>query len=169
MAEKFVDTISFFNKKRNSVTMNISGFAKIFHEQIDEILWKSGQHDIFYSLLYAPPYPGAGQGSTSQWRYLKFIAVSALYICNKFNHVFELFHIGSLDIGTILLCVSSCQMQICANCPPVLWWSVEHIKPFLFAENVRRVPFRHRFVILDDLSSIQKSTLPLVNWWQTSW
>ena len=38
MAGKFVDTISIFNRKRNSVKMNISGFAKIFHEQIDEIL-----------------------------------------------------------------------------------------------------------------------------------
>ena len=38
MAEKFVDTISIFIRKRNSVKMNISGFAKIFHEQIDEIL-----------------------------------------------------------------------------------------------------------------------------------
>ena len=38
MAEKFVDTISIFNRKRNSVKMNISGFAKIFHEQIDEFL-----------------------------------------------------------------------------------------------------------------------------------
>ena len=36
--EKFVDTISIFNRKGNSVKMNISGFAKIFHEQIDEIL-----------------------------------------------------------------------------------------------------------------------------------
>ena len=55
MAGKFVDTISIFNKKRNSIKMNISGFAKIFHEQIDEIVFKSGQHDIFYSLLCAPP------------------------------------------------------------------------------------------------------------------
>ena len=55
MAGKFVDTISIFNKKRNSIKMNISGFAKIFHEQIDEILLKCGQHDIFYSLLCAPP------------------------------------------------------------------------------------------------------------------
>ena len=54
MAEKFVDTISIFNRKRNSVKMNISDFAKIFREQIDEILGKSGQHDIFYSLLCAP-------------------------------------------------------------------------------------------------------------------
>ena len=38
MAGKFVDTISIFNRERNSVKMNISGFAKIFHEQIDEIL-----------------------------------------------------------------------------------------------------------------------------------
>ena len=38
MAEKFVDTISIFNRKISSVKMNISGFAKIFHEQIDEIL-----------------------------------------------------------------------------------------------------------------------------------
>ena len=38
MAEKFVDTISIFNRKRNSVKMNIAGFAKIFQEQIDEIL-----------------------------------------------------------------------------------------------------------------------------------
>ena len=38
MAGKFVDTISIFNRKRNSVKMNIAGFAKIFHEQIDEIL-----------------------------------------------------------------------------------------------------------------------------------
>ena len=38
MAGKLVDTISIFNRKRNLVTMNISGFAKIFHEQIDEIL-----------------------------------------------------------------------------------------------------------------------------------
>ena len=38
VAGKFVDTISIFNRKRNSVKMNISGFAKIFHEQIDEIL-----------------------------------------------------------------------------------------------------------------------------------
>ena len=38
MAEKFVDTISIFNRKRNSVKMNISGFAKIFHEQIGGIL-----------------------------------------------------------------------------------------------------------------------------------
>ena len=38
MAGKFVDTISIFNRKRNSVKMNTSGFAKIFHEQIDEIL-----------------------------------------------------------------------------------------------------------------------------------
>ena len=38
MAGKFVDTISIFNRKRNSVKMNISGFAKICHEQIDEIL-----------------------------------------------------------------------------------------------------------------------------------
>ena len=38
MAEKFVDTIGIFNRKRNSVKMNISGLAKIFHDQIDEIL-----------------------------------------------------------------------------------------------------------------------------------
>ena len=38
MAGKFVDTISIFNRKRNSVKLNISGFAKIFHVQIDEIL-----------------------------------------------------------------------------------------------------------------------------------
>ena len=38
MAGKFEDTISIFNRKRNSVKMNISGFAKIFHEQMDEIL-----------------------------------------------------------------------------------------------------------------------------------
>ena len=38
MAGSFVDTMSIFNRKRNSVKMNISGFAKIFHEQIDEIL-----------------------------------------------------------------------------------------------------------------------------------
>ena len=38
MAGKFVDTISIFNRKRNSVKMNTSGFAKIFHEEIDEIL-----------------------------------------------------------------------------------------------------------------------------------
>ena len=38
MAGKFVDTISILNRKRNSAKMNISGFAKIFHEQIDEIL-----------------------------------------------------------------------------------------------------------------------------------
>ena len=38
MAEKFVDTISIFIRKRDSVKMNISGFAKIFHEQTDEIL-----------------------------------------------------------------------------------------------------------------------------------
>ena len=37
MAGKFVDTISIFIRKRNSVKMNISGFAKIFHEQIEEI------------------------------------------------------------------------------------------------------------------------------------
>ena len=40
MAEKFVDTISIFNRKRNSVKMNISGFAKIFHEQIDDFFMK---------------------------------------------------------------------------------------------------------------------------------
>ena len=34
---RFSDNSS-FNRKRNSVKMNISGFAKIFHEQIDEIL-----------------------------------------------------------------------------------------------------------------------------------
>ena len=38
MAGKFVDTIGIFNRKRNSVKMNISGFAKIFHDQIDEML-----------------------------------------------------------------------------------------------------------------------------------
>ena len=38
MAGKFVDIINIFNRKRNSVKMNIAGFAKIFHEQIDEIL-----------------------------------------------------------------------------------------------------------------------------------
>ena len=38
MAGKFVDTISIFNRKRNLDKMNIAGFAKIFHEQIDEIL-----------------------------------------------------------------------------------------------------------------------------------
>ena len=38
MAGKFVDTISIFNRKRNSVKMNKAGFANIFHEQIDEIL-----------------------------------------------------------------------------------------------------------------------------------
>ena len=38
MAEKFVDTISIFNRKRNSVKINIDGFAKVFHEQTDEIL-----------------------------------------------------------------------------------------------------------------------------------
>ena len=38
MTGKFVDIISIFNRKRNSVKMNIAGFAKIFHEQIDEIL-----------------------------------------------------------------------------------------------------------------------------------
>ena len=38
MAEKFVDTISIFNRKTNPIEMIISGFAKIFLEQIDEIL-----------------------------------------------------------------------------------------------------------------------------------
>ena len=38
MAGKFVDTISIFNRKIHSVKMNISGFAKILHEQIDEVL-----------------------------------------------------------------------------------------------------------------------------------
>ena len=35
---KFVDTNNIFNRKRNGVKMNKSGFAKIFQEQIDEIL-----------------------------------------------------------------------------------------------------------------------------------
>ena len=38
LSGKFVDTIDIFNKKRNAVSVNISGFAKIFHEQIGEIL-----------------------------------------------------------------------------------------------------------------------------------
>ena len=38
LSGKFVDTINIFNRKINAVSMNISGFAKIFHEQIDEIL-----------------------------------------------------------------------------------------------------------------------------------
>ena len=125
MAEKFVDTISIFNRKRNSVKMNISGFAKIFHEHIDEILWKSGQHDI-YSLLCAFPNRERGKGqrlSDVTWSLL----LSVLYIfVTSLTDISELFYMGSLDIGTILLCVSSCQMQICANCPQVLWWPFEH-------------------------------------------
>ena len=38
LSGKFVDTIDIFNRKRNAVSVNISGFAKIFHDQIDEIL-----------------------------------------------------------------------------------------------------------------------------------
>ena len=37
LSEKFVDTFNIFNSKRNAVKMNVSGFAKVFHEQIDEI------------------------------------------------------------------------------------------------------------------------------------
>ena len=49
------------------------------------------------------------------------LLLSVLYIfVTSLTDVSELFHIGSFDIGTILLCVSSCQMQICANCPQVL-------------------------------------------------
>ena len=35
--EKFVDNIYIFNRTRNVIKMNISTFAKIFHEQIDEM------------------------------------------------------------------------------------------------------------------------------------
>ena len=35
---KFVDTVDIFSRKRNAVGVNISGFAKLFHEQIEEIL-----------------------------------------------------------------------------------------------------------------------------------
>ena len=53
-----------------------------------------------------------------KWPLYNFVSV---YIfVTSLTDVSELFHIGSLDIGTILLCVSSCQMQICANCPQVL-------------------------------------------------
>ena len=38
LSGKFIDTINIFNRKRNAVRMNESGFAKIFYEQIDEIL-----------------------------------------------------------------------------------------------------------------------------------
>ena len=38
LSGKFVDTIIIFNRKRNAVSVNISGFAKIFNEQIDEFL-----------------------------------------------------------------------------------------------------------------------------------
>ena len=38
LSRKFVDTIDIFNRKRNAVSVNISGFAKIFHEQIDDFL-----------------------------------------------------------------------------------------------------------------------------------
>ena len=38
LSGKFIDTINIFNSKRNAVKMNISEFAKIFHEQIDVIL-----------------------------------------------------------------------------------------------------------------------------------
>ena len=49
------------------------------------------------------------------------LLLSVLYIfVTSLSDVLELFHIGSLDMGTNLLCVSSCQMQICANCPQVL-------------------------------------------------
>ena len=116
MAGKFVYTISIFNRKRNPVKMIISGFAKIFHEQIDEILWKSDHHDIFYSLFRAPPWPRAGQGSTSQRRYLKFIAVSALYICNRLNRCFRFFPHRIPGYRFIFIIVFCCQMQICANC-----------------------------------------------------
>ena len=49
------------------------------------------------------------------------LLLSVLYIfVTSLTDVSELFHIGSFDIGTILLCVSSCQMQICVNCTQVL-------------------------------------------------
>ena len=38
LSGKFDYTFNIFNRKRNAVKMNISGFAQIFHEQIDEIL-----------------------------------------------------------------------------------------------------------------------------------
>ena len=38
LSGKFVDTIDIFSRKRNAVSVNISGFAKIFHEQTDETL-----------------------------------------------------------------------------------------------------------------------------------
>ena len=38
LSGKFVDAINIFNSKRNAASMNMSGFAKIFHEQIDDIL-----------------------------------------------------------------------------------------------------------------------------------
>ena len=37
LSGKFVDTINIFNRKRNAVIVNISGFAKIFHEHVVEI------------------------------------------------------------------------------------------------------------------------------------
>ena len=51
------------------------------------------------------------------------LLLSVLYIfVTSLTDVSGLFHIGPFDIVTIimLLCVSSCQMQICANCPQVL-------------------------------------------------
>ena len=38
LSGKFVDTTYIFNRSSNAVNMNISKFAKIFHEQLDEIL-----------------------------------------------------------------------------------------------------------------------------------
>ena len=38
LSGKFVYTIYSFNRKRNAVKMNISWFAKTFHEQIDKFL-----------------------------------------------------------------------------------------------------------------------------------
>ena len=76
----------------------------------------------------------------SDVRYLKFIAVSAFYICNKFNKCFRIF--PDRVLGYLYIFADKCR-----SVPTVAKFSddrLPHMKPFLSAEHVRRVPFRHR-------------------------
>ena len=61
LSEKFVDTTNILNRKSKTIRMNISAFARTFHNnQIDEILCKSDRCDMFYSLFRAPSKPSTG-------------------------------------------------------------------------------------------------------------
>ena len=57
---------------------------------------------------------GKGQRHSDVTRSL-LLSVPCIFV-TSLSDVSELFDIWFLDFGTFLLCVSSCQMQICTNC-----------------------------------------------------